>query len=252
MKIALITGASSGLGSAYVRYVKDIFPEIDQIWALARRKHRLDKLASEVRTVRIKGIECDLTDANDLEALRQRLREEKPEIMLLVNNAGCGFHGAFDSSVEAEQQRCVDLNVSALTRITRIALDYMPEGARVLNTCSISSFVPNANMAVYCASKAYVSFFSRALNGELKPTNRSSTIVCPAPMNTEFLTVGHIRGNSKTFEKLPYCNVDQVAKGALLAAKKRRAVYTPRAFYKFYRFLVRLLPDALLIKLAKT
>ena len=112
--------------------------------------------------------------------------------------------------------------------------------------------VRNAYMAVYSASKAYVTFFSRALHEELKKTGRSSTAVCPAPMNTEFLTVGHVAGNSKAFEWLPYCDVDKVAKGALKAARKRKAVYTPRAFYKLYRFLSRILPDSLLVKMAKT
>ena len=107
-------------------------------------------------------------------------------------------------------------------------------------------------MAVYSATKAYVTFFSRALNEELRAGGRSSTAVCPAPMNTEFLTVGHIKGHSKMFEMLPYCDVDMVAKGALRAARKRRSTWTPRFFYKFYRLLVRLLPDRIMILLGKT
>ena len=172
--------------------------------------------------------------------------------MLLVNNAGCGYHGEFASSDMTEQMRCDELNVAALTKVTRIALDYMPAGARVLNTSSIASFAPNANMAVYSASKAYVSFFSRALNEELRPTRRSSTAVCPAPMKTEFLAIGHIECNSRTFELLPYCDVDKVARGALKAAKKRRSIYPPRAFYKFYRVFAHILPDSVTVKLGKT
>lgn len=252
MRIALLTGASSGLGCAYAKYIGEIFPEIDEIWALARRVDRLRDLAENIPAPRVVPVECDLSSDADLASLQAKLREEKPEIMLLINNAGCGFHGAFADSCEEEQLRCVQLNVYALTRLTRIALDYMPAGGRVLNTSSIASFTPNANMAVYSASKAYVTFFSRALNEELRPSGRSSTAVCPAPMKTEFLSIGHIEGNSKTFELLPFCNVDQVAKGALKAAKKRRSIYTPRAFYKLYRILARILPDALMLKLAKT
>lgn len=252
MKIALLTGASSGLGRTYAKYIGEIFPEIDEIWAVARRENRLKELAEKISKPRIVPIECDLTKDEDIAALQAKLRAEKPEIMLLLNNAGCGFHGGFADSNAEEQLRSVRLNVYALTQITRIALDYMPAGARVLNTSSIASFAPNANMAVYSATKAYVTFFSRALNEELRPGGRSSTAVCPAPMRTEFLSIGHIEGNSKMFEMLPYCDVDKVAKGALRAARKRRSVYTPRAFYKFYRLLARILPDPVMIRLGKT
>jgi len=252
MKIALLTGASSGLGCAYAKYIGEIFPEIEEVWTLARREGRLVELARKVSKPKIVPVECDLTKAEDIEKLRAKLSAEKPEIMLLINNAGCGYHGEFAASDAGEQMRCVQLNVAALTEVTRIALNYMPAGARVLNTSSIASFAPNANMAVYSATKAYVSFFSRALNEELRPGGRSSTVVCPAPMKTEFLAIGHIEGNSKTFEILPYCDVDKVAIGALKAAKKRRSIYTPRIFYKFYRALARILPDPITIKLAKT
>ena len=252
MKIALLTGASSGLGCAYAKYIGEIFPEVEEVWSVARREGRLRELAATIEKPKIVPVECDLTKDEDIRALQARLRAEKPEIVLLVNNAGCGFHGAFAASNAEEQLRSVRLNVYALTEITRIALDYMPEGARVLNTSSIASFSPNVNMAVYSATKAYVTFFSRALNEELRPTGRSSTAVCPAPMKTEFLSIGHITGNSKMFEMLPYCDVDKVARGALKAAKKRRSIYTPRVFYKFYRVLAHILPDPIMIRLGKT
>jgi len=252
MKIALLTGASSGLGCAYAKYIGNFFPEIDEIWALARRGQRLAELASSISKPRIAPLECDITCSDGIQKLQAKLQEHKPEIMLLINNAGCGYHGEFASSDVSEQLRCVKLNVYALTEITRIALDYMPKGARVLNTSSIASFAPNANMAVYSATKAYVTFFSRALNEELRPGGRSATAVCPAPMKTEFLFIGHIEGNSRTFDLLPYCDVEKVAKGALKAAKQRKAVYTPRAFYKFYRVLSHILPDCITIRLGKT
>lgn len=252
MKIALLTGASSGLGKEFAKKIHSVFPEIDEVWCVARRLDRLESLKNEVKDVKIVPVPADITDIKETKAIFERIREENHEITLLINNAGCGFHGAFSASELEEQERCMNLNIVAMTRFTRLALDFMPKGARVLITSSIASFVPNANMAVYSASKAYATFFSRALNEELHASHRSATAVCPAPMNTEFLTVGHVKGNSKAFERLPYCNVEKVALGALNAAKMRKAVYTPRAFYKFYRILVRILPDRLLVKLAKT
>lgn len=252
MKIALLTGASSGLGKEFAKNIHAVFPEIEEVWCVARRLERLEALKSEVTDVKIVPVPADITNAGDTKAVFDRVKSENAEISLLINNAGCGFHGAFEASEPEEQERCMNLNIVAMTRFTRLALDFMPKGARILTTSSIASFVPNANMAVYSASKAYASFFSRALNEELHASHRSATAVCPAPMNTEFLTIGHVKGNSKTFERLPYCDVEKVALGALKAAKVRKAVYTPRAFYKFYRILVRLLPDSLLVKMAKT
>jgi len=252
MKIALLTGASSGLGKAFAKEIHAVFPEIDEVWCVARRLDRLEELKNEVTDAKIVPISADITNIRDTQMIFDRVKAENAEIVLLINNAGCGFHGAFEKSDISEQERCMNLNVVAMTRITRCALDFMPKGARILITSSIASFAPNANMAVYSASKAYDAFFSRALNEELRATHRSATAVCPAPMNTEFLTVGHVKGNSKAFERLPYCDVQKVAAGALKAAKMRKAVYTPRAFYKFYRALARILPDRLLVKLART
>ena len=251
MKIAILTGASSGLGRAFAKHIKERFPQIEEIWIVARRAERLEALAKEVQNARLVPVPADITSDEGVSLLRARIMAEKPEILLLVNNAGCGFLGAFAQSDAEEQLRSIDLNVRALTRITRLALDYMPKGARILNTSSIASFSPNPNMAVYSATKAFVTFFSRALNEELRPGGRFCTAVCPAPMNTEFLTVGHVTGNSRMFEILPYCDVDRVARGALKAAQRRKPVYTPRAFYRLYRFLSRVLPDALLIRMAK-
>ena len=252
MKIALLTGASSGLGRMLAKKIHEVFPEIDEVWVVARRLDRLETLQKEVTDVKIVPVAADVTLDEDREAIFNRVKTENAEIALLINNAGCGFHGAFEKSNMEEQARCIELNVLAMTKFTRSALNHMPKGARILTTSSIASFVPNANMAVYSASKAYATFFSRALNEELHASHRSATAVCPAPMNTEFLTVGHVKGNSKTFDRLPYCDVEKVAVGALKAAKMRKAVYTPRAFYKFYRILVRLLPEGLLVKMAKT
>lgn len=252
MKIAILTGASSGLGRAFAGKIHGVFPDIEEIWLVARRTERLEALAAESSAARMVPVPCDLLEEAGYSSLVERLARERPEVALLINNAGCGFLGAFAEADEVEQLRSIDLNVRALTRLTHAVLPYMPRGARILNTSSIASFSPNPNMAVYSATKAYVTFFSRALNDELRASGRSCTAVCPAPMDTEFLALGRVAGHSKMFERLPYETVDEVSLGALRAARRRRAVYTPRAFYRFYRFLCRILPDALLIRLGRT
>ena len=250
MKTAIITGASSGLGTEFVRQLKAQFPDIDCYWLIARRADRLQALAEALPDIQVKTISLDLTDGAALETYQALLEQEKPQVALLIGCAGCGILGDFAESRLPEQLRMIDLNIRALTGVTYLTLPYMPQGGRIINISSIASFVPNARMTVYSASKAYVSFLSRGLYEELKPRGISVTAVCPGPMETEFLSVGRISGNSKTFDRLPYCDPKKVVKGALAASKARRAVYTPRGFYKFYRVLSGLVPHALLVHAA--
>lgn len=250
MAIAILTGASSGLGREFALRIHEYFPEIEQIWLIARRAQRLEELCTRLDTAR--ALSADLTKEEGFERLSSLLKQENPDVALLINCAGCGYLGAFDSSHSDEQEAMVRLNALSLTSVTRIVLPYMHSGARIINISSIASFVPNANMAVYSATKAYVQFFSRALRYELRARSIGVTAVCPGPMATEFLSVGRIEGNSRTFSILPYCSAPQVAKGALRAARANRAVYTPRIFYKFYHVLAHILPKSLLIPAAKT
>ena len=250
MNIAIITGASSGLGREFVSQIRDHFPEIQEYWVIARRTDRLQQL--NVPGILIRPISMDLTGNDYVNQLKDLLEESAPQVSLLINNAGCGYLGDFDQSSLDQQMRMPMLNICALTAVTCSILPYMSKGSRIINISSIASFVPNSRMTVYSATKAYVSFFSRGLHEELRPRGISVTAVCPGPMDTEFISVGGIKGHSKTFDILPYCDPVKVVRGALKAAKKGHAVYTPRLFYKFYRVLSGLIPHAILVHAAKT
>jgi len=250
MKTAIITGASTGVGLEFVKQIKDVFPEITEYWVIARRMDRLQAIS--VPGVTIKPLALDLTGPDYLSQLRAELETCKPTVSLLVGNAGCGYLGNFDETDLDEQLRMVDLNIRALTAVTRLVLPYVEQGGRIINMSSIASFVPNPRMLVYSASKSYVSAFCRGLHEELKPRNISVTAICSGPMDTEFIRLGRIKGHSKTFDVLPYCIPEKVVRGGLLAAKKRRAVYTPKLLYKAYRVLSSLIPHALFIKFAGT
>ena len=150
------------------------------------------------------------------------------------------------------QGAMVDLNVRALTEITSVALKHMSEKSYIINVCSIASFVPNAYLTVYSSTKAYVMSFSRGLRQELKKRKINVTALCPGPMATEFLEVAGIdKGVSKMFDTLPTTKPSKAAKGAIKAAKKGRAVYTPRFLFKFYRILAKFLPHSILIPICK-
>lgn len=250
MKTAIITGASAGLGLEFARQLKEHFPSIECCWLIARRLELLETL--ELPGLEIRPIAMDLTAADAVSRLAALLQQEQPQVELLIGNAGCGYLGNFEGSNLDEQMRMLDLNIRSLTAVTHTVLPYMPDGSHIIHISSIASFVPNPRMSIYSATKAYVSFFSRGLHHELKPRNISVTAVCPGPMDTEFIRLGRIKGNSKTFDILPYCIPKKVVKGALNAAKKGRAVYTPKVFYKLYRVLSALVPHAILIHAAKT
>lgn len=252
MKIAVISGASSGLGREMALRVKTEFPDIESLWLIARRRDRLEKLAGEIKGLKCEILGLDISTREGIAAYADKLKAEKPEVALLINNAGFGKLGDFDSSDMDEQLGMVDVNVRGLTGLARATLDYMPRGSKMINISSIASFVPNARMAVYCATKYYVRGFSRALGMELKPRGITVTAVCPGPMSTEFLDVAGIGTNSHTFNVLPRIAPGKVAAGALRSAKKGRPVYTPGAFYKFYRVISAIIPDTLLMHAART
>jgi short-subunit dehydrogenase len=234
----------------FVKQIREFFPEIQEYWVIARRSDRLQAIS--VPGIVIKPLPLDLTDPAAITTLQAELAIARPTVSLLIGNAGCGYLGNFDESTMEEQLRMVDLNIRALTAVTHAVLPYMEQGGRIINLSSIASFVPNPRMTIYSATKSYVSAFSRGLHEELKPRQISVTAVCPGPMDTEFIYLGAIKGNSKTFDRLPYCKPDKVAKGALKAAKKGRMNYTPHPFYKLYKVLAKFLPVALVMKMSKT
>ncbi len=252
MKTAIITGASSGLGRELARQIEDVFPEIECYWLIARREEQLESLAISLPGKTTVCIPMDLCDPMSFIALQERLADEKPEISLLINCAGCGFLGRLGEVSTASQTHMVDLNVRALTAVTNIVIPHMPEGSRILNVSSIASFCPNPRMTVYSSTKAYVSSFTVGLNEELRRRKISVTAVCPGPMATEFLSLAGITGRSSTFEFLPYCDQVKVAGGALRAAKAGRTIYTPKLLYKFYRLLAKMAPSQLLVRFVKT
>ena len=193
----------------------------------------------------------DLCDKGSFSALAEKLAAEKPDVRLLINNAGCGYLGDVGRGEVDKQVRMTDLNVTALTAVSHIVIPYMSAGSHIINVSSIASFCVNPRMTVYSSTKAYVSSFTRGLACELKGAGIGVTAVCPGPMATEFLEIGRIAGNSKTFETLPYCDPKQVVAGTQAAARAGKVMYTPKAFYKFYRVLAKVLPHALVAPLAK-
>ena len=253
MTAAVITGASAGLGAEFTRQLVREFPDIEEFWLIARRVGKLEELAQQFPEKKFVCIGLNLLDPKSFRYLGEKLAEQKADVRLLVNNAGCGTTGNIGASASsADVMRVVDLNVRALTMVTQTVVPFMTRGAKIINVSSIAAFCPTPRMTVYSASKAYVSAFTGGLADELRPKGITVTAVCPGPMKTEFLDVGGITGNSRMFEMLPYCDQVRVAGGALRAARAGRTIYTPRLFYKTYRLLAKLMPSEVLVKMVKT
>ena len=184
MKIAVITGASSGMGREFV-YALDRDEEFDELWVIARREQRLLELKEKCRA-KIRPIVLDLQQRESFALYRQLLEQEKPEIAVLVNAAGFGLFGAFMDMDMDRQLDIIDLNSRSLTAMCYMSVPYMGKGSRIYNMGSMSSWQPVPYINVYGASKAYVLNFSRALGVELKDRGIKVMAVCPGWITTEF------------------------------------------------------------------
>src|SRR5579871_1499033 len=182
---ALITGASSGLGTEFAR---QLAPHASSLILVARRLDRLETLKEELDRPGL-TVHChaaDLADEVQIEALLAALAASGEHVTFLVNNAGCGDHGFFEESDWSRVEAMLDVNIKALTRLTHAVLPDLVRSGRgaILNVSSVASLLPLTKMAVYAATKADVTSFSEALRAELRNTGISVTALCPGPVDT--------------------------------------------------------------------
>lgn len=224
-KIAVITGADSGLGREYTRLILEE-SNVDEIWALAKTPARLQRLVQDFGA-RIVPVEIDLMQLDALVDFHRRLSLEKPEIRWLINNAGIGKFGPFEKLEALEAARIVDLNCRAVVEMTWNCLPYMPPGSRIVNTASQAAFQPLPYFSVYAASKAFIDRFSLALAVELKPRGITVTSVCPCWMRTPLLNKAQTTARPDVVRMFPITDPAPVARAAISDSQKgrRRSVY---------------------------
>ena len=184
MSIAIVTGASSGMGKEFV-YQLCGYVKVDSIWVIARREEALKALQEQV-DVPVRPICLDLCKEESYAAFAKILAEEKPDIKLLVNAAGFGKFGGFEQIPTQDDYRMIDLNCKALVAMTRICLPYMNRGSHILQLDSLSAFQPVPYIATYGATKAFVLSYTRAVNEELKPKGIRMMSMNPGWVKTEF------------------------------------------------------------------
>ncbi len=184
MRIAVVTGASSGMGREFVRRLPQ-WERFDEVWVIARRTARLEEVKMESELpVRVVGL--DLSDEEALEYYSQLLDATRPDVGLLANIAGFGRFGRYDKISTEDALAMIDLNCKALVSMTQRTLPYMHRGAKLMNLDSLSAFQPVPYLNVYAASKAFVLSYTRALARELAPRGIRVMAVCPGWVKTEF------------------------------------------------------------------
>ena len=244
MKIAVITGASSGMGREFVYAIDKEF-ELDEIWVIARREEKLRELNDRCRTA-VRSVALDLLERESYQKYKEMLEAEKPEIQVLVNAAGFGLFGTFTEMDMDKQLDIIQLNDQALTAMSHISIPYMPAGSHLVNLASNSSWQPVPYINVYGASKAYVMSFSRALGVELQNRGIHVMAVAPGWIKTEFFDHAVHDDTIKYYDR--YYTAEQVIERAMKDLRKKKAVSILGLPVRMQVRLVKHLPVSLIMK----
>ena len=184
MNIAIVTGASSGMGKEFVKQLS-CYVKVDEIWVIARREQALKELQA-LCPYPIRPLAFDLGKEESFSSISALLEKEQPDVKLLVNAAGFGKFGRFEKIPLADELGMIDLNCKALVAMTRIVLPYMHRGSHILQLDSLSAFQPVPFITTYGATKSFVLSYSRAMNAELKGTGIRMMAMNPGWVKTEF------------------------------------------------------------------
>ena len=247
MNIAIVTGASSGMGRQFVLQLSQ-YVTVDEIWVIARRHSALEELAKEV-PVKVRPVCLDLCNRESFSQLSALLEAEKPNVKLLVNAAGFGKFGSYENIPPEEDYRMIDLNCTALVAVTRIVLPYMTRGSHVLQLDSLSAFQPVPYITTYGATKAFVLSYSRGISRELKKDGIRVMAMNPGWVKTEFFNHAFQTNDSEVqfFDRLWEAK-DVVATGLKDLYKTRKDVSVHGLPIRNQVRLVKLLPHSIVMK----
>lgn len=246
MKIAIVTGASSGMGREFVRQLHG-YLQPDEIWAIARRQSALEALQKET-SIPVRPIVLDLSEKTAFDALSGLLSQEQPEVELLVNAAGFGKFGDFEAIPMEDDLGMIDLNCRALVAMTRICLPYMHRGSHILQLDSLSAFQPVPYITTYGATKAFVLSYTRACNAELKPRGIRMMAMNPAWVKTEFFNHAFQTNSKVQYFNYVYEAKDVVATGLKDLYKSKKDISIHGLPVKLQVLGVKLLPHKIVMK----
>jgi hypothetical protein len=244
-KVALITGASAGLG---VEFAKALAERGHRLVLVARRKERLEELAKELGKAR--AVALDLSKAGAAAKLMADIEKNGETVDMLINNAGFGLIGKFAELDAQRERQMIDLNVATLTDLCRAVAPQMIKrrSGAILNVASTAAFQPGPKMAVYFATKAFVLSLSEALHEELKPHAIKVSCLCPGPTRTEFGDVAGFGGNG-LFDRVAM-ESPAVVKAGLDGLDRNKAVIVPGWMNKLTANSGRFAPRSVVRKIA--
>jgi len=251
---ALITGASAGIGREFARQLAG---RAASLVLVARRLDRLEELRQELTkkdpNLNVHCRAVDLSSANEVEELCAWLGRERIAIDFLINNAGLGDRGTFATAEPERVEQMLAVNTVALTTLTRALLPAMIEKKRgaILNVSSTAGFLPIRKMAVYAATKAYVTSFSEGIRAEVRKQGIVVSALCPGPVTTEFGLVAQRPGGKRELQSPSFMQVpvEDVARAGLAAIEHNKPLVVPGFVMKILMFLVRITPMAILRRL---
>jgi len=241
MTVAIVTGASSGMGREFVLQLGS-FVRVDEIWVIARRQDALESLKA-MTDIPVRAIALDLCEKESFQRLTALLCKEQPDVKLLVNAAGFGKFGAYHKIPVEQELQMIELNCKALVAMTRTVLPYMHSGSHILQLDSLSAFQPVPYITTYGATKAFVLSYSRAMNRELKPNGIRVMAMNPGWVKTEFFNHAFQTNQSEVqyFDRL-YEAKDVVATGLRDLYKTKKDYSVHGLPVKIQVLLVKLVP----------
>ena len=249
MKIAIVTGASSGMGREFVTQMEQ-YVTVDEIWVIARRQEALETLAGQVKAT-LRPIPLDLCESESFETLSALLKAEQPDVKLLVNAAGFGKFGSWNKISAGDDLKMIDLNCKALVAMTRLVLPYMHENSHILQLDSLSAFQPVPYITTYGATKAFVLSYSRAMNRELKGTGIRMMAMNPGWVKTEFFDHAMVtnEGSEVQYFNHLYEARDVVATGLKALYRSRKDYYVHGLPIQAQVLLVKLVPHSIVMSI---
>jgi short-subunit dehydrogenase len=244
-KVALVTGASAGLG---VEFARQLSKRGHQLVLAARRQERLKELTREIGNAR--AVAIDLSKSNSAAKLMADLEANGETVDLLVNNAGFGLIGRFADLDAKRERQMIDLNVGTLSDLCRAVAPAMIKrrSGGIINVASTAAFQPGPRMAVYFATKAFVLSLTEALHEELKPDGVKVTCLCPGPTRTEFGEVAGFDGNGM-FDRIAM-ESREVVEAGLDGLDKNKAIVIPGFVNRIGATSTRFAPRSVVRKIA--
>lgn len=246
-KIAIVTGASSGLGREFVRILiqKDT---LDEIWVIARREEKLQKLKDEFGE-KIVVIPMDLSKTENIERFGKREELKNCDIRYMINNAGFAKFCSYEDFSVEESVQMINLNISGVVAMGLVCIPHMSKGSHLINIASQASFQPLPYQNIYSSTKAFVRNYTRALNVELKDAGILATAVCPGWMDTQLIEVGLIGARRATKNFVNMVTPEVVAQKAIRDADKGRDISVYSLYVKFCHLVAKILPQRAMMRL---